>query len=34
VFIEDTVALLDGTYAPPDRFVYSFQKPDYTPRLD
>ncbi|HUV87898.1 MAG TPA: acetate kinase [bacterium] len=33
VFIEDTIALLNGTYHPPDRFVYSFQKPDYRPRL-
>ncbi|MGD8718541.1 MAG: acetate kinase [Candidatus Zixiibacteriota bacterium] len=29
VFIEDTVALLNGTYDLPDRFVYSFQKADY-----
>lgn len=29
VFIEDTVALLEGRYAPPDQFVYSFQKPGY-----
>ena len=34
VFIEDTVALLDGTYDLPDRFVYSFQKADYKPRSD
>jgi acetate kinase len=32
VFIEDTVALLDGTYDLPDRFEYSFQRPDYEPR--
>jgi acetate kinase len=29
VFIEDTVALLNGTYDLPDRYVYSFQKADY-----
>jgi len=32
VFIEDTVALLDGTYDLPDRFEYSFQRADYRPR--
>jgi len=31
VFVEDAVAILNGTYAPPDRFVYSFQRPDYKP---
>jgi acetate kinase len=31
VFVEDTVALLNGTYAPPDKFVYPFQRPDYVP---
>lgn len=29
VFIEDVVALLKGTYSQPDKFVYSFQKPEY-----
>jgi acetate kinase len=33
VFIEDTVALLDGTYDLPDRFEYAFQRPDYEPRI-
>ncbi|UCH78206.1 MAG: acetate kinase [Candidatus Coatesbacteria bacterium] len=32
VFIEDTVALLDGAYDLPDRFEYSFQRADYQPR--
>lgn len=32
VFIEDAVALLDGTYDLPDRFEYAFQRPDYEPR--
>jgi acetate kinase len=32
VFIEDTMALLAGTYDLPDRFVYSFQKADYKRR--
>jgi acetate kinase len=32
VFVEDTVALLNGAYQPPDRFVYSFQKAGYKPR--
>jgi acetate kinase len=32
VFIEDAVALLDGTYDLPDRFEYSFQRTDYNPR--
>jgi acetate kinase len=29
VFVEDAVAILNGTYAPPDRFVYSFQQTTY-----
>lgn len=29
VFVEDTVALLNGTLLPPDQFEYSFQKADY-----
>jgi acetate kinase len=32
VFIEDTVALLGGTYDLPDRFEYVFQRADYEPR--
>jgi acetate kinase len=34
VFVEDTVALLDGTYRPPDRFAYSFQRPGYKARAE
>ena len=32
VFVEDTVALANGTYDLPDKFVYSFQKPAYKRR--
>jgi len=32
VFVEDTMALLAGTYDLPDRFVYSFQRPGYDVR--
>jgi len=33
VFVEDTLALLNRTYRPPDRFVYSFQRPGYKARV-
>jgi acetate kinase len=32
VFVEDAIALLNGTYELPDRFEYDFQKPDYVRR--
>ncbi len=33
VFVEDVVAIIQGKYDSPDKFEYSFQKPDYVNKM-